>query len=169
MDSAMDRQPPHRRGTQHAGSGNRSRWPAEHAVSSSAFVEWDARSDAPVGARPAWPMNRSVPAGRLLSPVERRYLSRLLLVHDIVCRHGVTTAFRLLSGSQILEGIDGCIYFDLHDLAAALSEMPLAAASPPSARVFDDNYRQRYATPDLLDAILKRIATRFHEPPHRPT
>jgi len=113
-------------------------------------------------------MNRSAPARRLASAVEHRYLSNLLLVHDVLCHEGVVKASCLLSESEIAEGIDASIYFDLHDLAAAMAEIPLAAASPLSARVFDDEYHRRYATTEVVvDAILRHMAARSYESPRR--
>jgi hypothetical protein len=88
------------------------------------------------------------------------------MVHDVLCHEGVAEAARLLSPAQISEGIDACIYFDLQDLAALVCEIPLAAASPLSARVFDDEYQRRYATTEVVvDAILRHMAARSYEPP----
>jgi hypothetical protein len=129
----------------------------------------DARSDAATETRPVWPLNGSAPARRLASAVEHRNLSSLLLVHDVLCHEGVAKASRLLSQSAIAEGVDACIYFNLHDLAAAMSEIPLAAATPLSARVFDDEYHRRYATSEVVvDAILRHMAARSYESPRRP-
>lgn len=161
MGNVMDRQPPRYRGTHQAHRQQEPRWRIEQGNSSSLFVQWDARSDAAAGTRTDWPLNWSTPRRRLSSPVEYRHMNSLLLVHDALCRHGVATAFRLLSESQIDEGIDACGYFDLLDLAVAISEIPLAAETALSAQVFDDEYQRRYARTDVVaDAILKRIANR---------
>jgi hypothetical protein len=129
------------------------------------FVALDAGSGAAGGTRRDWPVNRSAPARRLPSPTEHRHLSHLLLVHDVLSHEGVAQAVRLLSSAQIAEGIDACIYFDLQDLATLVSEIPLAASSPLSARVFDDEYRRRYAATEVvLDAILRHMAARSYEP-----
>jgi hypothetical protein len=79
-------------------------------------------------------------------------------------------ASQLLSQAEIAEGVGACIYFDLEELAIAVSEIPLAAASPLSAQVFDDEYQRRYARTDIIvNAILKHMAMRSYESPHRPT
>jgi hypothetical protein len=157
----MDRQPSRYRGTHEAQKRQQAPWRIEHAGSSSVFVDWNAKSVAPGGTRTDWPLNWSTPGHGRSSPVEYRHMNALLLVHDALCRHGVATASRLLSESQIAEGIDGCGYFELPDLALTMSEIMLAAESPLSARVFDDEYRRRYGRTDVVaDAILKRIANR---------
>jgi hypothetical protein len=72
----------------------------------------------------------------------------------------VTTAFGLLTEKQIAEALDACAYFDLHDLAVTIAEIPLAASSPQSARVFDDEYRQRFTmTGRIVTVIREHVAS----------
>jgi hypothetical protein len=161
----MDWQPPQHR----AQARNQSHWGPERRVASSVFVELDAQLDPSVGTPTVWPMNMSTPARRIPSPAEHRHLNSLLLVHDALCRQGVELAAQLLSQAEIAEGIGACIYFDLDELAVAVSEIPLAAASPMSADVFDDEYHRRYARTDVIvNAILRHMARRSYESPHRP-
>jgi hypothetical protein len=66
-----------------------------------------------------------------------------------------------LTAAQIADAIAACGYFDLHDLAATVADLPLAASSPLSARVFDAEYRRRFtATATILTAIRNKIAER---------
>ena len=122
------------------------------------------RRAADVRRLPTWPLNESLPCPRQ-SPhrgpaVGHRHLYNLLSVHDILRRQGVTAAFRVLTDGQIADALDACAYFDLHDLAAAVAEIPVAAASPLSARVFDTEYRRRFTMTDRIVAALReRIAT----------
>jgi hypothetical protein len=125
------------------------------------FVEWDTKSAAAGGTPRVWPLNGSAPARDLPSAAGHRHLHGLLLVHDMLIRQGVATASELLSQTEIADAIDACEYFDLHDLAATVAEIPLAGSSPLSARVFDAEYQRRYATMDcVVAAILEQIASR---------
>jgi hypothetical protein len=161
----MDWQPPQHR----AQARNQSHWGPERAVPSSVFVELDNQFDPAIGTPMTWPVNVSTPARRIPSPAEHRHLNSLLLVHDALCRQGVELASRLLSQAELAEGIGACVYFDLDDLAVAVSEVPLAASTPLTARVFDDEYRRRYAGSDVIvNAILRHMARRSYESPHRP-
>lgn len=161
----MDWQPPQHR----AQARNQSHWGPDRPVPSAVFVELDNQLDPAIGTPAAWPENLSTPARRIASPAEHRHLNSLLLVHDALCRQGVELTSRLLSQEELAEGIGACIYFDLDQLAVAVSEIPLAAATPLSARVFDDEYRRRYATTDVIvNAILTHMARRSYEYPHRP-
>ena len=165
----MEWHPPQHGGVHRAPERNAATWGPERPVPSSVFVELDNQSDPAVGAPRAWPMNGSAPARRLPSPQEHRHLSSLLLVHDVLCRQGVAMASQLLSHDEIADGVDACIFFDLMDLAAAVSEIPFAAMSARSAGVFDDEYQRRYARTDVIvEAILRHMATRTYESPHRP-
>jgi hypothetical protein len=124
------------------------------------FVEWDTRSAAAGGTPRVWPLNGSAPSRDLPSAVGHRHLRGLLLVHDVLIGQGVATASQLLSQTEVADAIDACEYFDLHDLAATVAEIPLAGSSPLPARVFDAEYHHRYATMDyVVAAILKQIAT----------
>jgi hypothetical protein len=106
-------------------------------------------------------LNGSAPARDLPSAVGHRHLRRLLLVHDVLISQGVATASQLLGQTEIADAIDACEYFDLHDLAATVAEIPVAGSSPLSARVFDGEYQRRYATMDsVVAAILEQIASR---------
>ena len=49
--------------TERGQSWNHSRWRTGHPVSSSAFVQWDVRSDGAAGTPTVWPVNRSAPPG----------------------------------------------------------------------------------------------------------
>ncbi len=81
-------------------------------------------------------------------------------MHDLLRRHGVAAASVLLTEVQIAEALDACAYFHLDDLANVVAEVPLAASSPVSARVFDAEYRRRFTTTDrIVTAIRERIAT----------
>ena len=125
-----------------------------------------ADSDGPT----SWPSN-AAPAHRRQPPhdglaIGHRHLYSLLSVHDTLRRHGVTVAFRLLTEEQIDDALDACAYFDLHDLAAAIAEIPLAAASPVSAQVFDAEYRRRFTMTDrIVTAIREHVATRSEDFP----
>jgi hypothetical protein len=118
----------------------------------------------------SWPLN-TLPAHRRQPPhhglaIGHRRLYCLLFAHDTLRRHGVTAAFRLLIEEQIADALDACAYFDLHDLAAAIAEIPLAAASPVSARVFDAEYRRRFTMTDrIVTAIREHVATRTDDFP----
>jgi hypothetical protein len=148
---------------------NQSHWGPDRPVPSSVFVELDHQLDPAVGTPTVWPMNVSTPARRIPSPAEHRHLNSLLLVHDALCRQGVARAARLLSQAELAEGIGACIYFDLDELAVAVSEVPLAASTPLTARVFDDEYQRRYGGTDVIvNAILSHMARRSYESPHRP-
>jgi hypothetical protein len=161
----MDWQPPQHR----AQARNQSHWGPDRPVPSSVFVELDNQLDPAIGTPTVWPANISVPARRIPSPAEHRHLNSLLLVHDALCRKGVELASRLLSQAELAEGIGACIYFDLDELAVAVSEVPSAAATPLSAQVFDDEYQRRYGRTDVIvNAILKHMARRSYESPHRP-
>jgi len=161
----MDWQPPQHR----AQARNQSHWGPDRPVPSSVFVGLDTQLDPAIGTPTVWPMNVSTPARRIPSPAEHRHLNSLLLVHDALCRQGVERAARLLSQAELAEGIGACIYFDLDELAVAVSEIPLAASTPLTARVFDDEYQRRYATTDVIvNAILKHMALRTYESPHPP-
>lgn len=118
----------------------------------------------------SWPSNaarahrRQPPHGGLA--VGHRHLYSLLSVNDALHRHGVTAAHRLLTEEQIADALDACAYFDLHDLAATVAEIPLAAASPVSAQVFDTEYRRRFTMTDrIVTAIREHVATRSDDFP----
>lgn len=122
----------------------------------------------------SWPLNalaaprRQPPHGGLA--IGQRHLYCLLSVHDVLRRQGVTAAYGLLTEAQIADVLDACAYFDLHDLAAAVAEIPLAAASPVSARVFDTEYRRRFTMTDrIVTAIRERVATLPDDFPTDPT
>jgi hypothetical protein len=121
-----------------------------------------------------WPSN-AAPADRRQPPygglaIGHRHLYSLLSVHDTLRRHGVTAAFRLLTEEQIADALDACAYFDLHDLAATVAEIPLAAASPVSAQVFDAEYRRRFTMTDrIVIAIREHVATRSDDFPTEAT
>jgi hypothetical protein len=123
------------------------------------------------GATPTvWPLNSAAPDRGDPCPrgaaAGHRHLHCLLSVHAVVRREGVATAFRLLTPAQIADAITACGYFDLHDLAATVADIPLAASSPLSARVFDAEYHRRYSTTDtLVTAIRATIAARPHDFP----
>jgi hypothetical protein len=134
---------------------------AGRSARGSMFVEWNLKSADIGGRRTSWPADYSISAPSLPIGIGHRYLCRLLLVHDVLTCQGVATASGTLSESEIADAIEACTYFELHDLAAVVAEIPLAASSPGSARIFDDEYRRRYATTDrVVDAILEHIASR---------
>lgn len=162
----MDEAVPRHQGAQWGEPGDQSRWAIKQSVRASVFVAWNTRSGPAGGIPKVWPLNGSAPGRRLSSGAGHRHLSSLLLVHDLLSRQGVAMASGLLNQSEISGAIDACTYFDLHDLAAMVAQVPLAGSSPLSARVFDGEYRRRYAMLDqVLDAILEQIANRpddFH-------
>jgi hypothetical protein len=132
-----------------------------HSVRASVFVEWDSQSATADGTTKVWPLNGSTTGWRQPLTIGHRHLSRLLLVHDVLSRQGVATASGMLSQSEIAGAIDACGYFDLHDLAAVVAEIPLAGSTPLSAQVFDDEYHRRYgSTNRVVDAILEQLASR---------
>jgi hypothetical protein len=93
--------------------------------------------------------------------VGHRHLYNLLSVHDLLRGHGVALAFGRLTKTQIADALDACAYFGLHDLAATVAEIALAASSPLSARVFDGEYRRRFTITDrVVTAIRERVANR---------
>jgi hypothetical protein len=118
----------------------------------------------------SWPLN-ALPAHRRQPPndglaIGHRHLYCLLSVHDLLRRRDVTAAFRLLTEEQIADALDACAYFDLHDLAAVVAEIPLAAASPVSAQVFDAEYRRRFTMTDrIVTAMREHVATRSDDFP----
>lgn len=128
---------------------------------SAMFVAWDRYSVEAGAATTTWPANPTAPDDALAIGVGHRHLCRLLLVHDILTNDGVATACDTLSPGEIAQAIDACTYFELPDLAAAVADIPLAGASPGSARVFDAEYRRRYAMTDrVVEAILDQIVAR---------
>jgi hypothetical protein len=131
---------------------------AGYSRRSAVFVVWDGYS---AGAtRTPWPTNDVGSADGMAIGVGHRHLCRLLLVHDMLSQQGVTKASGMLSEYEITDAIDACTYFDLPDLAAAVSEIPMAASSPIAARVFDAEYYRLFASTDrLMEAILEQIAT----------
>jgi hypothetical protein len=117
-----------------------------------------------------WPLNSSAPERHRLrhgAAAGHRHLRCLLSVHAILRRDGVAAAFRLLTPTQLADAITACGYFDLHGLAVTMADIPRAASSPVSARVFDAEYHRRYsATDTVVTAIRTTIATRPHDFPH---
>lgn len=100
------------------------------------------------------------------SALGHRHLFCLLSVHGALRRHGVTQAFRELTEVQIAEALDACAYFGLHDLAATVARIPMAASSLPSAEAFDSEYRRRFALTDrVVTAIRERVAVRPNDFP----
>jgi hypothetical protein len=129
------------------------------SVRSALFVEWNTY---PAGAgRSRWPVNDLGPVDGAPIGIGHRHLCRLLLVHDVLTRQGVVTASIVLSEYEITDAIDACEYFELHDLAATVAEIPMAGASSVAARVFDSEYKRLFAVTDrVVEAILGRMAAR---------
>jgi hypothetical protein len=153
--------PRHRRARNEQLANRPARVAARRSARASMFVEWNLKSAAIGGRRTSWPVTDSVSAPSLPIGIGHRYLCRLLLVHDVLACQGVATASGMLSESELADAVEACTYFELHDLAAVVAEIPLAASSPRSARIFDAEYRRRYATTDrVVDAILEHIASR---------
>jgi hypothetical protein len=130
-----------------------------YSARSAMFLTWDAYSAG--ASRRSWPINDGTEDGGMAIGVGHRHLCRLLLVHDMLSQQGVARASGMLSECEIIAAIDACTYFNLPDLAAAVAEIPVAAASPVAARVFDAEYQRLFASSGrLMEAILEQMTTR---------
>jgi len=122
---------------------------------------------------PEWPINDAGPSWAAVRPrhggIGHRHLRSLLRVHHALRRGGVLTAVAMLTLPRITAAVTAYRYFGLDALAELVTRVPDAAASIPSADLFDAEYRAYVATGHgMVDAIRRKIAAQPQDFPVGP-